>query len=417
VTHEINDASLYNRLVPISFSGVVGSMTGSSSPPLRIAYVVPLLRGRGGWPTATIGILRSLAPRIEPVLVVAHADQDAARSLFPEAQVFVLPEVQPNVAGSIRTWAHMQPALRALRSLPPLGVRIVHSLELFPAGWIGDHLARREGVPHVVTTFGTYGVIWRRWWIPARICEGILRRAACICPMSNGTAEKMRAAFPRAAADARIRVVHQGSDFAGRVSRDAAEQKIFPPEPVVLSVGGIKPRKGYDVCLRAFGILQKRFPGARYLVAGGGIGNSYHRELEQIIRREGIRNVEFLGALTWEQLDPHYRSAGMLAMTSQDEGDHFEGFVFVFLEAGAYGLPVIGTRSGGIPDAVADGRTGYLLPPGDVEGIARAMAALAADPGLSRTMGLAGRARAELLTWDRFAEEQMEIYRAALGTS
>jgi phosphatidylinositol alpha-1,6-mannosyltransferase len=381
---------------------------------MRIAFVIPLLRGRGGWPTATIGILRSLAPFVDPVLIVAQADRDAARSLFPDAQVFTLPEIQPNVAGSLRTCAHMLPTLIALRNLPPLGVRIIHSLELFPAGWIGDLLARREGIPHVVTTFGTYGVIWRRWRIPAQICEGILRRAACICPMSNGTAEKMRAGFPAPLAEAKVRVVLQGSDFAERVPREFAERKKFSSDPIVISVGGIKPRKGYHICLQAFGRLQKRFPNARFLLAGGGLGNRYHRELQNLIRREGIRNVEFLGALTWEQLDPYYRKADMLAMTSQDEGDHFEGFVFVFLEAGAYGLPVIGTRSGGIPDAIVDGETGLLLSPDDVEGVARAMLALAENPGLSRTMGLAGRARAEALTWKRFAGEQMDVYQSIL---
>jgi len=181
----------------------------------------------------------------------------------------------------------------------------------------------------------------------------------------------------------------------------------------VIGVGGIKPRKGYHISLRAFGILQKRFPGARFIIAGGGLGNRYHRELGEIIRREGIRNVEFKGALTWEQLDPEYRSASMLVMTSQDEGDHFEGFVFVFLEAGAYGLPVIGARSGGIPDAVVDGGTGFLLRPDDVAGIAQAMIRLAENPKLSRTMGMAGRARAETLTWERFAGEQWTIYQSA----
>jgi glycosyltransferase involved in cell wall biosynthesis len=388
-----------------------------SSPRIRIAFIIPLLRGRGGWPTATLGILRSLESQVEPVLIISQADQESARSLFPDAELYTLPDIQPNVAGSLRTVAHMLPALVALRRIPPLGVRIVHSLELFPTGWIGDILARRERVPHIVTTFGTYGVIWHRWWIPARICAGIIRRAACICPMSSGTAEKMKARFPDALAGVSVRVVLQGSDFTARVPREFAQQKKFSSGPLVISVGGIKPRKGYHICLRAFGKLQKRFPGARFLLAGGGIGNSYHRELQELIRREGIRNVEFLGALTWEKLDPHYRAADMLAMTSQDEGDHFEGFVFVFLEAGAYGLPVIGTRSGGIPDAIVDGETGYLLPPGDVEGIARAMIALAENPGLSRTMGLAGRARAEALTWERFALEQMDIYHWISGTS
>jgi phosphatidylinositol alpha-1,6-mannosyltransferase len=103
-------------------------------------------------------------------------------------------------------------------------------------------------------------------------------------------------------------------------------------------------------------------------------------------------------------------------MTSQDERDHFEGFVLVFLEAGAYGLPVIGTRSGGIPDAVIDSETGYLLPPDDVDGVARAMIALAENPALSRTMGMAGRARAEYLTWERFAGEQMDVYHSIMGS-
>jgi glycosyltransferase involved in cell wall biosynthesis len=386
----------------------------TSSARVRVAYIVPLLRGRGGWPTAALGILHSLAPRVEPVLIVSRADRDAARSLFPGAEVHALPEIQPNVAGSLRSWAHMLPSLLSLRMLPALGVQLVHSLELFPAGWIGDELARREKVPHIVTTFGTYGVIWRRWRIPAGICGGILRRAAEICPMSEGTAAKMRRAFPETLAAAPLRVVLQGSDFAARVPRKIAERKKFPRDPVVIGVGGVKPRKGYHVSLTAFGVLQRRFPGARFLIAGGGLGTEYHRSLEDLIRREGIRNVEFKGALTWEELDPYYRSASMLAMTSQDEGDHFEGFVFVFLEAGAYGLPVIGTRSGGIPDAVADGETGFLLPPGDAAGVAAAMILLAENPRLSRTMGLAGRKRAEMLTWERFAGEQWTVYASAL---
>src|SRR4030042_546374 len=178
----------------------------SESSRIRIAFIIPLLGGRGGWPTATLGILHSLEGQVEPVLIVAKADREAARALFPSAEIHTLPEIQPNVAGSLRTSAHMLPTLLALRRIPRLGVRVVHSLELFPAGWIGDILARRERVPHIVTTFGTYGVIWHRWRIPARLCDGIIRRAACICPMSNGTAEKMKARFPDALAGAPARV-------------------------------------------------------------------------------------------------------------------------------------------------------------------------------------------------------------------
>jgi glycosyltransferase involved in cell wall biosynthesis len=382
---------------------------------LRVAFVVPLLRGRGGWPTAITGIIRSLEDSVEPVLIVSAADASAAREFFPGAETHVLPEIQPMAGGALRVLARMAPTMLALRRMPPVRADLVHSLEMFPAGWVGDSLARRAGVPHVLTAFGTYGVIWHRWPVLARIYSGVLRRAARVCPMSSGTADRIRARFPGALAPGRMEVVLQGSVFAERVGREAAESKSFPQSPMVLSVGALKPRKGYLASLRAFAAVQKKFPLARYVIAGGGTGEAYHGRLLSLIAREGIRNVEFCGALTWEQLDPLYREAGMLVMASQEEGDHFEGFVFVFLEAGAYGLPVIGTRTGGIPDAIKDGENGFLFAPDDVEGITGAMIRLAEDPALARRMGLAGRARAEEFTWKRYTREQGAVYRRAIA--
>jgi phosphatidylinositol alpha-1,6-mannosyltransferase len=388
-------------------------MSASAKP--RVAYVIPLLRGRGGWPTGTLGIVRSLSGEVEPVLVVQRADESAARELFPGAEIHSLPEIQPMVKGSLRLMAHMAPALLAARRLPSLRADLVHSLEMFPCGWVGDSLARRERVPHVLTAYGTYGVIWRRWPAAARLYSGVLRRASAVCPMSAGTAARMQAAFGKALERTSLEVVLHGSDFARRVPRRAAEERVPPREPVVLSVGSIKPRKGYAVSLRGFAQLQRRFPEARYRIAGGGAGNACHRDLLALIAREGIRNVEFAGPLSWKELDPLYRGASMLAMTSQEAGDHFEGFVFAFIEAGAYGLPVIGTRTGGIPDAVLDGRTGFLFAPDDSEGIGRAMIGLAEDDALARRLGMAGRARAEELTWERFAAQQSAVYRRVLA--
>jgi phosphatidylinositol alpha-1,6-mannosyltransferase len=382
----------------------------------RVAYVIPLLRGRGGWPTGTLGIVRSLARYVEPVLVVNRADESAARELFPGREVYMLPEIQPMVKGSLRVLAHMAPAMLALRRMPALEVDLVHSLEMFPCGWVGDSLARRERAPHVLTAYGTYGVIWRRWPLAARIYSGVLRCAAVVCPMSGGTAERMRAGFGKALEHTPVEVVLHGSEFASLVPRSVAEERILPRTPVVLSVGSIKPRKGYAVSLRGFAEMQRRFPDSRYCIAGGGLGNTCHRELLALIAREGIRNVEFTGPLTWEALDPLYRGANMLVMASQEAGDHFEGFVFAFLEAGAYGLPVIGTRTGGIPDAILEGRTGFLFAPDDTEGVGRAMIHLAEDSDLARRLGLAGRARAEELTWERYAAQQSAIYQRILAS-
>jgi glycosyltransferase involved in cell wall biosynthesis len=389
-----------------------------SVPPstMRVAYIVPLLRGQGGWPSSCRGIVQSLSRYVDPVIVTAREDAALARDYFPGSEVIGLPVVQPNAFGSIRPVAHMLPAMLALRRLPPLEVDLVHSLELFTVGWVGDTIAARERAPHVITVHGTYGVIWHQWWVTARLCFGILRRAAAICPVSNGTAERVRNRFAHALEQKSVQVILQGSESASRVSRSVAESREFPPEPMVLSVGGIKPRKGYAVSLRAFAILQQRFPQARYRIAGSGIGEAHHRELEKIVAEEGIRNVEFLGAVSGGDLDRLYRESSIFILVSQEDEMVFEGFGLVFLEAGAYGLPVIGALGGGIPDAVVDGKTGFLFPQNDVEGITRAMIRLAENPDLSHTIGLAGRDRAETLTWERFAREQIKVYARCLAS-
>jgi glycosyltransferase involved in cell wall biosynthesis len=177
----------------------------------------------------------------------------------------------------------------------------------------------------------------------------------------------------------------------------------------------VKPRKGYHISLPAFAALQRRFPGAVYRIAGPPPEGAYRKQLEEIIRRENIRGVEFLGTVDSDRLDQLYREATVFILLSQDLDLHFEGFGIVYLEAGAYGLPVVGSRSGGIPDAVADGVTGFLVDPTDADAAGAAMIRLAEEKSLSSRMGLAGRARAERFTWGRFAEEQWSEYQKILN--
>jgi glycosyltransferase involved in cell wall biosynthesis len=77
-------------------------------------------------------------------------------------------------------------------------------------------------------------------------------------------------------------------------------------------------------------------------------------------------------------------------------------------------LPVVATRSGGVPDAVVDGETGLLCEEGDVDGIAAAILRLLGDEELARRMGLANRDWAETLTWERTIEEQLKLYEEVL---
>jgi phosphatidylinositol alpha-1,6-mannosyltransferase len=95
-----------------------------------------------------------------------------------------------------------------------------------------------------------------------------------------------------------------------------------------------------------------------------------------------------------------------------------EGFGLVLLEAGACGRPVLGARSGGIPDAVAEDDSGLLVAPDDVEAAADALARLLGDPELARRLGEGGLRRARgALSWDRAARAIYETIEASLAAS
>ena len=96
---------------------------------------------------------------------------------------------------------------------------------------------------------------------------------------------------------------------------------------------------------------------------------------------------------------------------------HYEGSSIVTLEAMAHALPVAATRTGGIPDKVTTGENGFLVEPGDVAGLAAAIAPLAADPDLRRRMGRAGRERVErAFSWRAIADRTIAVYEEMLRT-
>ena len=212
----------------------------------------------------------------------------------------------------------------------------------------------------------------------------------------------------------RIKPVLNGNDFWKQVPQSQALNRRIPEIPTVLSVGDVKRRKGYHVCLESYAIVKSRLPAARYLIAGQVRENSYYTQLQQIIKDRHLKDVTFLGALPTPELSRLYQESSVFFLAPQQEGLQFEGFGLVFLEAGAYGLPVVATRTGGVPDAVQDGATGLLAEAGDSEGLATALLRLLTEPDLARELGRANRYRAESLTWERTASEQIEAYQEAL---
>jgi len=177
---------------------------------------------------------------------------------------------------------------------------------------------------------------------------------------------------------------------------------------MILFVGRLVPQKGVDVLLRAFAVVLRRCPGIRLVIAGDGYQRLY---LERLSRHLGLPpHVEFVGWQTGPALARLYQAAEMVVVPSV-----YEPFGLVALEAMACGRPVVASRIGGLAEVIAEGRTGYLIPPGDYLSLARRMAQLLLEPARAAAMGQAARQEAMRYCWPRIAELTHDLYRSTLA--
>src|SRR5213082_3551834 len=163
------------------------------------------------------------------------------------------------------------------------------------------------------------------------------------------------------------------------------------------------PKKGVATSLRAFAIFKKDNPGAEFFIAGKG---PLQPELEWLDGWLGsLRDVHFVGFLPQPQLLNLYASSHLFLHPSEiSPNQDQEGVPNSVLEAMATGLPVVGTRHGGIPEAVDHGRTGFLVAEEDHVGLANAMQLITSSRDLLKRMG----EDAHFVVRDRF-EQQAQI--------
>jgi phosphatidylinositol alpha-1,6-mannosyltransferase len=175
--------------------------------------------------------------------------------------------------------------------------------------------------------------------------------------------------------------------------------------PVVVCVSRLVPRKGQDLLIRALPAIRRRVPDAALLLVSGG---PHRSRLEEMATENGVRgDVMFTGSVPWSELPSYYAAGDVFAMPCRTRrgGLDVEGLGIVYLEASATGLPVVAGDSGGAPDAVLEGRTGFVVPGREVAATADRVATLLADPALRRRFGEAGRAWVEAeWRWDTQAD-------------
>lgn len=284
---------------------------------------------------------------------------------------------------------------------------------VYEAAWIGQRL-RAEGVRHVHTHFAGIGAR-TAWWIrqfygcsfsftghandlfcPDNATDLKLARlmsdASCVVAVSEWTAEWLRDRFPGSAR--RIHRVYNGLDLEPIVQATAGAEKMTPP--LILSVGRLIEKKGFDDLIRACAILRSQGTAFQCRIVGD--GPLLHQLAAQIAEVRLTDHVFLEGPCSMDDIIARLGQTSVFALPCVTESDGGRDVLpTVLMEAMAAGLPCVSTRLAGVPEMVIHNQTGLLTDERDPVATAGALKILLTDPEKARRFGQAGLALARRL--------------------
>lgn len=275
-----------------------------------------------------------------------------------------------------------------IRLLRKHEIDAVHSHE-FSMAVYGAAACRLLGLPHVITMHGGF-----------RVCRARRRRVALRWAMRNSAhtvmvsnATRRRFAHDLGVDERKFTVVPNGVPVRrGDPSRVRAEFGVRPDECVMLAVGTLEWQKGHRLLLEALARLNTKVESSEWrLIIAGGRGGDQHTSLMQFIEEEGLDDRVHI-VTNRNDIPDLLALADIFVMPSL-----LEGLPMALLEAMTAGKAIVASATSGIPEAIAQGRDGILVAPGDSGAIAEALHQLIADPSRRLALGAAAeiRARAE----------------------
>ena len=251
-------------------------------------------------------------------------------------------------------------------------------------GWDGQVFSAAHAQELIKNIFPR-GLKWAYAKHRRHVCENL----DGLYPVSRFTGElsKTLGVDPR-----KITVVPNGTDverFSGVTEEHCSDfrqrYQIATDSPLIGTVCRLVSRKGIDTVLKALPGVIQRFPNLTYIVVGHGPDKERLSALVTMLNL--TQHVRFLGKIPFQDLVPAYATLDCFVMPARQEGASVEGFGLVFTEASACGVPVIGGRSGGVPDAIVDQKSGFLVTPDSVPELTDRLVQLLSSRELRSTLG------------------------------
>lgn len=365
---------------------------------MRVALLTPEMVPTYGWARYGVDLAQALSH--EGVEVVALTQ----RTTPPPAGFGSLADVRPILP-------HLYPPTRGfvLRLLlaAPRVMRAVHDCDVLHV--VAEPYTLVAGLaagsrPLVVTAHGTYVPQTSMRPLVGRWYRRTYRRARLIA-VSRYTAAQVQRTLP----DVTPTVIHNGVHFDHfQAARPRPERQ---QGHTILATGGVKARKGTHVLVDAFAQVRQAAPDSQLVITGDQYDSAYVARIhEQIDALDLSGHVQLLGFVDDDELVGWYQHAAVFALPSLNVGQKFEGFGLVFLEAGACGLPVIGTTGSGAEEAIIEDETGLLVPQDDSGALAQAIIRLLSEEALRSRLGVGGRQYARSQDWRSIAQRVHNVY-------
>lgn len=280
----------------------------------------------------------------------------------------------------------------------------IHAFRALPEGLVAWLVARLTFRSVVIYAHGEELTTWGSGW-KFKAMRFALRHADTVIANSEYTRDEL---LKLGVPEDRIHLIHPGVDverFRPGLPCDDLKQVIglASDEKLILSVGRLSRRKGFDMVIRSLPELISQGIRVRYALIGIGEDHDY---LNNLSRELGVEDrVHMLGHVSPEDLPRWYNACDVFAMPNREISGDTEGFGMVFIEAAACGKPVVAGRAGGTGAAVLDGETGYRVDGNEVASIGASLARLLGDKTLADRLGGAGYRRSHNeFSWQRVAE-------------
>lgn len=311
----------------------------------------------------------------------------------------------------------MGPFLEAAWHVLRYSPAIVHAGDLYPPGLIALMLKRAVGIPYVIYCHGEEITQTDRYRYQPLIRNRIYENADAVVAASEFARQNLLRIGVQSKKICKITPGVHAERFVPKahIASELRQRYGIAGKRVILTVARLIQRKGHRVTLQALLRIRDEIRDVHYVIVGTGPEES---SLRQLVRQSGLaERVTFAGYVAKDDLPGFYGLCDVMVMPNRQEVDgDVEGFGIVFLEASAAGKPVIGGKTGGAGEAIAEGVTGYLVNPDDPDELATVLRRLLLDQKLREKLGQAGAQRARSdFNWKSRSEALGKVNRMILS--